>query len=72
MNWFGFIWIGMLAIVYIILTVKCVWDFIDDVRLLGWSDLFTWCSSDSWKWWLVIHLLVLFVSSIVYFFNYLK
>ena len=72
MNWFGFIWIGILIIAYIIWTVKCVWDFIDDVKWLGWSDLFTWCSSDSWKWWLVIHLLILFVSSIVYFFNYLK
>ena len=72
MNWFGYIWIGILAIVYIILTVKCIWDFVTDIKYFGLSELFTWVSSDSWKWWLVIHLLVLFVSSIVYFFNYLK
>ena len=67
MTWFKYIWVGILALGYIIWTVKCVVDFIDDVRgRYNLSYLFiegeTW-----WGAWIAIHIAVLFLGSLVYF-----
>ena len=65
MHWFGYVWIVILALAYVIWTIKCVRDFIDDFR--GIWPLSAYFNGSSWGWWIVIHLIVLIASSLAYF-----
>ena len=69
MNWFGYIWIGLIAIPYIIWTIDAIKDFIDSV---GFAKHFGEPLQEEfeiyrgWGLWFVIHLAVLFISSLGY------
>ena len=71
MNWFGYVWIGILIIAYIIWTVKCVWDFITDAKGF-WKLSFCFKNGASWAWWIMLHIIGLLISSVFYFCYYLK
>ncbi len=66
MNWFGYVWIVVLALAYLLWTIKCVRDFIDDVRGV-WKLSFLFKQGTSWSWWIVIHGMVIIAVSIAYF-----
>jgi len=69
MKWFGFIWIGMLIILYLIWTIKCIVDFISDVKG-SWKLSFLFQIGASWAHWIVIHVCVLFIGSLIAFLIY--
>jgi len=66
MNWFGYVWIVALALAYVLWTIKCVRDFIDDVRS-AWKLSFLFNEGASWSYWIVIHVIVIIIGSIIYF-----
>lgn len=66
MNWFGYVWIVALVLAYVIWTIKCIRDFIDDVHS-GWNLSFLFEEGASWGWWILIHGIVLIAGSIAYF-----
>ena len=68
MSWFKYVWVGFLVLAYIIWTIKCVIDFISDVRSV-WrlSYLLKECDT-TWGAWIIIHLAVVFLGSLSYFF----
>lgn len=69
MKLFGFVWIGILTIAYLIWTVKCIIDFIND-RKSCWKLSFLFVNGASWAYWIVIHIVVLFISSLIAFLLY--
>lgn len=68
-NWFGFLWIGVLIIAYLIWTIKCIRDFINDCKSC-WKLSFLFVSGASWAHWIVIHVAVLFIWSLIAFLFY--
>lgn len=66
MSWIGYIWIAMLIIVWLIWTIKCVIDLIDDIKS-SWDLLFCIETESSWVIWVIVHLIVLFVFSLTHF-----
>ena len=66
MKWFGYIWIVALILAYVIWTIKCVRDFIDDVRSV-WKLSFLFEEGASWGYWIIIHGIVLIAVSLAYF-----
>ena len=66
MSWIGYIWIAMLIIAWLIWTIKCVIDLIDDIKS-SWDLLFCIETESSWVIWVIVHLIVLFVFSLTYF-----
>lgn len=72
MSWFGYIWIGILVVIYIIITIKCIYDFITGIKVWGIKDSFKFWGTESWHWWIMIHLLILFFSSLTYFFHMIR
>lgn len=69
MKWFGFVWIGVLIIAYLIWTVKCIIDFINDCKSC-WKLSFLFANGASWAHWIVIHVTVLLISSLIAFLVY--
>lgn len=66
MQWIGYIWIVILVIAWLIWTIKCVVDFISDIR----SNLrLIYIIEDwpSWEIWLVLHIIFIFICSLAYF-----
>ena len=69
MNWFGYIWIGLIAIPYIIWTVRAIGDFIDSIRYakrVGEPLREEFNILKGWGLWLVVHIVLLFINSLVY------
>ena len=66
MNWFKYIWIVFLIIAYLFWTIKCIIDFIGDKRSM-WKLSFYIEQGASWFIWLVIHIVVIFIFSFVWF-----
>ena len=66
MNWFGYVWIVALALAYVLWTIKCVKDFIDDVRSV-WKLSVLFDEGASWGHWIVIHVIVIFIGSVICF-----
>ena len=68
MSWFKYVWIVALVLAYIIWTIKCVVDFISDIRS-SWRLSYLFNEGDTtWGAWIIIHIAVLFFGSLVYFF----
>ena len=66
MQWFGFIWIVIIVILWLIWTIKCVVDFISDVR----SNLKLIYIIEDWPSWLVyiiVHTITIFIVSLIHF-----
>ena len=66
MKWFGYVWIAFLLIAYVLWTIKCVKDFVDDVRSI-WSLSALFEAGTSWGWWIVIHGIAIIAGSLAYF-----
>ena len=66
MNWVKYIWIVFLIIAYLIWTIKCIIDFIEDKRSC-WKLSFYIEQGASWFTWLMIHLAVIFIFSFAWF-----
>ena len=66
MKMFGYAWIGILIIVYLIWTIKCIVDFIRDCRSC-WKLSFLFEIGASWAVWIILHVTVLFIGSIIAF-----
>lgn len=66
MNWFGYVWIIVLVLAYVIWTIKCIKDFISDVRG-AWKLSTVFKAGASWGYWIVIHAIILIASSLAYF-----
>lgn len=66
MNWFGYVWIVALVIAYVLWTIKCVRDFINDARSI-WSLSALFKEGASWSWWIIIHIIVIVAASLAYF-----
>lgn len=66
MNWFGYVWIGALVLAYVLWTIKCIRDFVNDVRGF-WKLSFLFNEGSSWSWWIVLHAAVIIAGSLAYF-----
>lgn len=67
MNWFGYVWIVVLALAYVIWTIKSIVDFISDVKGI-WKLSFILSEGDrSWVWWIGIHAIIILAGSLAYF-----
>lgn len=67
MNWFGYVWIVVLVIAYVIWTIKSIIDFISDAKgIWKLSFIFSECNR-SWVWWIYIHAIAILSSSLAYF-----
>ena len=64
MKWFGFVWVGMIIIAYLIWTIRCIIDFIRDCRGC-WKLSFLFENGASWAVWIILHGAVLFIGSII-------
>lgn len=73
MQWFGYIWIVILVILWLIWTIKCVVDFIGDVRYvqrIKYSGIKLIDLIEDWPSWLVyiiVHTISIFIVSLIYF-----
>lgn len=65
MQWFGYIWIVILVMAWLIWTIKCVIDFIRDVRS-NWKLTYLIEEGASWAVWAVLHILFIFIGSLAY------
>jgi len=68
MMWFKYVWIVILVIIWIIWTISAIIDFtyfLDDIKKDRWEDSEFGVNVATW---LIIHFLIIFVSSIIYFF----
>lgn len=66
MKWFGYVWIAILIIMWLVWTIKCIKDFIADFRSRGGLnsalDL-----EPSWLIWVIFHIGLIFVFSFAWF-----
>lgn len=74
MDWFKYLWLIIIIIVYIIWTVRAIKDAIDYIKMHGFPQGLEYASIYS-KWfdsWVCLHAVILvglFVASIIYFVN---
>lgn len=66
MQWFGYIWIVILVIAWLIWTIKCIVDFVKDLRS-NWRLSFYIENGASWAVWALLHIIFIFAGSFVYF-----
>lgn len=66
MNWFGYVWIVALALAYVLWTIKCVRDFINDVHSV-WKLSVLFENGTSWGYWIIIHGIIIVAVSLAYF-----
>jgi hypothetical protein len=66
MRWIGYIWIVILVIAWLIWTIKCVVDFIRDVRL-NVKLYYLLEDGPSWLIWVILHAIFIFIGSLTYF-----
>ena len=69
MKWFGYVWVAILVIMWLIWTIKCVIDLIRDIRSI-WKLSFYIENGASWFIWAIIHICVIFVFSLIWFIYY--
>ena len=66
MKWFGYVWIAILIIMWLIWTIKCIKDFIADFSFKGGLN-FALDREPSWIIWVVVHIGVIFIFSFIWF-----
>jgi len=69
MKWFGYVWIAILVIMWLVWTIKCIKDFITDYRYFrarGGLDSALELET-SWIIWIAVHVGVIFISSLIWF-----
>jgi hypothetical protein len=54
------------VLAYVLWTIKCVKDFIDDVHS-DWKLWFLFEAGTSWSWWIIIHAIAILSGSLAYF-----
>ena len=65
MSWFGYVWVVILGIAWLIWTIKCVIDFIRDIRG-RWKLTLLFQEGASWAVWAILNIIFIFIGSLVY------
>lgn len=66
MKWFGYVWIAILIIMWLVWTIKCIKDFITDLRSRrGLKNAAG--EEPSWLIWALVHIGVIFIFSFIWF-----
>lgn len=66
MKLFGYVWIVILVLAYIIWTIKSIIDFIVDLRS-PWKLSVCFELGHIWAWWIMIHGALILIGSFICF-----
>lgn len=66
MKWFGYVWIAITILIWLVWTIKCVKDFISDFRSRGGLKNAVG-REPSWLVWVLVNTSCIFLFSLFWF-----